>query len=223
MISIMELYLLIPIFAFVVSFFITHRVRVKNFEGSKLSRAYIGNFLWGFRTFLFPTISLFILLKYDLRAFCLSLLFFAVVNTLLRMAFPGDKRSGVVQRLGYLWYAFVALTLYLNDPLWIQIWPSLLWLILFLAAVAAGASGRTTQLTHKIYDSEAFSEKQIKIFNWSTPILSLLLICLNEVFRTQFSFETWAFYHAFNKPLFVLICGIGTVIFVPIFVREDVV
>jgi len=221
MISNMELYLLIPIFAFVVSFFITHRVGVKNFEGSKLSRAYIGKFLWGFRTLLFPTISLWLLLQYDLRVYCLSLLLWVAVNVLLRQIFREEKRRRPAHfYFGLTGYIFLIITLVENNPFWFQIWPSVFFLGTFLAAIGAAIRGTATELSSAIYDTEPLSNVQIEILNVTTPFLALLCLILNEWFRTQTSFEAWAFFHAFLQPVFVLIVGLGTIIFVPIFIRD---
>jgi len=216
----MENYLIIPFLAFLLSFPISYRMWREKFAGQNNSKAYAGKYVWGFRYFLFPTISLFLLSKYDLTVFCFSLLFCGVLNSLLRVIFSEDRKPHLLGKFGYLSYVFIAFTLYLNDPFWLQIWPSLNWFMMLLIALAAGVLGKTTQLTNRIFDVERSSETQIKILNWTTPALSLTLLALNEWFRTQTSFEAWAFFNAFQIPVFVLIVFLGTIIIVPIVFRD---
>jgi len=216
----MECYLYILIFGFFASFFITHMIWKKDFTDDKLSKAYFGKFLWGFRTFLFPTISLVLLLQYDLRIYCIALLFWSCVNLLLRKIFQEEDRRSAFRKLGLFWYMFCALSLIQNNPYWIQIWPSIIYLAAFITAIFAGILGKSAQLTKMLGNVENLSVKQINVLNRILPFYAILTFGLNECFRTQFSFEAWAFYRAFETPVFVLLVGLGTVIFVPIFVRE---
>jgi len=214
--------LFIPIVAFFLSFPISYVVRGRKWDGKKISRAYFGKFFWGFRTFLFPSISLFILYKHGLRPFCISLLIFAFTSILVNQFLQIKVSNSLGNKIGFVWYLFLGLTYFLNDPYWIQIYPSLFFGSVLVATILVAFLKKSTQFSEMIFQTKQESDnlRLLSTLNWLLPVSSLALFFLNEFFRRETSFDVWAFYNAFWRPIFVIVISTLTIIFVPIFLRD---
>lgn len=193
---------------------ITNAFWKERWTESRSSKAYVRKHFGGLRYFIVPAICIYVLLYTDLRTFCMALLISAVLKFALSLFFGTDRKSRISDPVQYLFYLFLGLTWFYNEPVWLQIWPSLWCAFLFCFSLLATLTKNPQWIMSGYASKEGMDPMLQKMSYYSTP-LWLLFMCANEYVRRSFSFENWALYNAFYFPVFVFICFICTITFVP--------
>lgn len=215
----MYLILNTAIFIALISPLITHLFWRKKWKESRKGRAYIRKYLWGLRKFLFPALSIYILLATDLKTFCVALFGFWLVSFALKLVFGADNKFDWRNVIGYFWFIPLAMTWSYNEPFWIQIWPNIYLSFVLGLSVMAMLFRKPHWLLPNMEVVNTFPNfRGARVMLYGMFISSsVLLIGLNEFFRRQASFETWAVFNAFSIVFLVSIAFVCTIIFVPMF------
>lgn len=202
---------------------ITYFIWRKGWTEPKFSRAYIRKYFWILRVWLFPLISIYVLLAEGLRAFCLFLLMIVAVNLILRIIFGSDNHYNPKAYIAYcLLIILASLSLISGNPFWVQIQLTVTGgLFAGLSLIAFALNDFIFNPIDSVHLKVNIADKNYRWLSLGLAGFAIILALLNEYFRRSASLEIWALFNAFGVVALLIITFITILPVVSILMPND--
>ena len=204
----------------------TYLVWRKRWTEGKFSRAYFRKYSWILRVWIFPLITIYVLMANGLKAFCIAIFVTILASLFLRFALGRDHDEISLERRIALVVTVVvtALSLRTHEPDWVQSRITVLGSLLLASSAAAIAFNKPNLSLFRLsrIEKSGYASKW-RWLSFALALFGIVMISLNEYFRHYRSLEEWALFDAFGGVVLIFLILLFVLPTIGIFSSEETI